>query len=154
MKGNAKVIAALNGLLMDELTAVHKYFLHAEMCKRWGYNKLVEVIGNRVCKEQEHAHELMTHILFLDGKPYIAQINTVDIGSDVKSILANDLKLELEARSKYNDAIMVACDSNDHGSAGVMRHNLEEEEDHITYIQAALDQIEQMGLNNFLASLV
>jgi bacterioferritin len=154
MKVSQKVIDSLNSLLMDEFTAQHEYELHAEMCKRWGYSKLAQVISDRATKEKEHAHEIMEHILLLDGKPYVAQIGTIDIGKDVKTILTNDLKLEVTARDSYNKAIELACSEGDDGSAEVMRHNLREEEDHIFYIKSLLDQIDQMGMDNFLSTIV
>jgi bacterioferritin len=42
MKGAAKVIEELNKALREELGAINQYFLHAEMCENWGYEKLSE----------------------------------------------------------------------------------------------------------------
>ena len=44
MKGNEKVIAALNEALHEELTAISQYFLHAEMCENWGYERLAKYV--------------------------------------------------------------------------------------------------------------
>ena len=51
MKGNAKLIKALNGLLADELTAINQYVVHAEMAENWGYGKLKQSVGARSITE-------------------------------------------------------------------------------------------------------
>ena len=42
MKGNERVIAVLNELLADELTAINQYMVHSEMCADWGYGDIRE----------------------------------------------------------------------------------------------------------------
>ena len=69
MKGSAKVIEQLNKALREELTAINQYFLHAEMCENWGYEKLSEYIKMQSIGEMKHAESLMERILFLDGSP-------------------------------------------------------------------------------------
>jgi len=36
MKGNDRILARLNDLLADELTAINQYMLQSEMCDNWG----------------------------------------------------------------------------------------------------------------------
>jgi bacterioferritin (cytochrome b1) len=51
MKGSPKIIEALNSLLVDELTAVNQYMVHAEMCDNWGYGKInhsTNIIGGTI----------------------------------------------------------------------------------------------------------
>ena len=64
MKGSAKVIEELNKALREELTAINQYFLHAEMCENWGYEKLSEYIKKQSIGEMKHAEALMERILF------------------------------------------------------------------------------------------
>ena len=47
MQGNPKIIAELNKLLKNELTAINQYFLHARMMKHWGFERL----GKKVYEE-------------------------------------------------------------------------------------------------------
>nr|HQU61930.1 ferritin-like domain-containing protein [Nitrosomonas sp.] len=39
MKGNTKIIATLNTLLAEELTAIDQYFAHSRMYEDWGLTK-------------------------------------------------------------------------------------------------------------------
>ena len=36
MKGNKNLLAVLNSLLADELTAINQYMVHSEMCEKLG----------------------------------------------------------------------------------------------------------------------
>ena len=42
MKGNAKVIDTLNGLLTHEMSAADQYFIHSRMFQDWGLEELYE----------------------------------------------------------------------------------------------------------------
>ena len=66
MHGNPKVIEHLNRALREELTAINQYFLHAEMCENWGYDRLAKYIKMQSIGEMKHAESLMERILFLD----------------------------------------------------------------------------------------
>ena len=63
MKGNEKVIAALDARLADELTAINQYMVHSEMCENWGYGRLHEAIQKRAIAEMKHAEKLIERIL-------------------------------------------------------------------------------------------
>src|SRR6266498_2233576 len=73
MKGNSKVIAALQEALREELTAINQYFLHAEMCENWHYSKLGDFIKKQSIDEMKHAEESIERILFLDGTPSLTE---------------------------------------------------------------------------------
>jgi hypothetical protein len=64
MKGNEKVIAALNEALHEELTAINQYFLHSEMCENWGYERLSKYVKKLSIVEMKHAERLIERILF------------------------------------------------------------------------------------------
>src|ERR1051325_2965977 len=113
MKGNPKVIAALNEALKEELTAINQYFLHAEMCDNWHYGKLGSYIKKQSIDEMKHAEELIERILFLDGVPNMTELMKLSVGSNVKEQLASDLKLELNAVEMYNRFVKLARDEGD-----------------------------------------
>lgn len=151
MKGSEKVIADLNSRLAEELTAISQYMVHAELCEDWGYGKLHEAIEKRSIDEMKHAEKLIERILFLEGKPVVSKLNPMQIGEKVKMILENDLKAEVDAVKAYNASIKLAGQESDFGTREVLEGILKDEEDHIDILESQLDQIQQMGLEIFLA---
>src|ERR1700728_4787373 len=113
MQGNAKVIAALNEALKEELTAINQYFLHAEMCENWHYDKLGGYIKKQSIDEMKHAEALIERILFLDGAPNLTELMKLSVGQNVKEQIASDLKLEIDAVAMYNRAVRIARDEGD-----------------------------------------
>ena len=150
MKGNPKIIDALNFLLADELTAISQYMVHAEMCDDWGYEKLAGAIEKRAIEEMKHAETPIGRILFLEGKPVVSNLNQIHIGPDVQTILDNDHKSEEIAIGDYNKAIKLCVEEGDNGTREMLEGILKDEEAHIDWIEAQLDQIEQMNLQNYL----
>ncbi len=154
MKGSDQVIAKLNDLLADELTAINQYFVHAEMCDNWGYDKLHDKIRQRSILEMKHAEKLIERIIFLDGVPIVSSLKTIDIGGDVPAQLQNDWQAEEVAIKGYNDGIRLAVEQGDNGSRELMESILKEEEEHIDWIESQKDQIRQMGLPNYLVEQI
>lgn len=152
MKGNEKVIATLNELLADELTAISQYMVHSEMCANWGYGRLHEAVEKRAIGEMKHAEELIGRILFLEGQPLVSKLNKMEIGADVEAQLKNDLAAEVGAIKGYNEAIRLFQEVGDNGSRELIGGNLVDEEGHLDWLEAQLDQIKQMGLQNYLLS--
>jgi bacterioferritin len=105
VKGDVKVIAILNEVLKAELTAINQYFLHAEMCENWGYEKLAKHTRKESIEEMQHAEKLMERILLLDGSPNMSDYFKINIGQNVKQQMQNDLDLELTAVKRLNDGI-------------------------------------------------
>lgn len=154
MKGNDKVIESLNGLLVEELTAVNQYMVHAEMCENWGYKKLHDVVEKRAITEMKHAEKLIARIIFLEGKPLVNKLNEIHIGQDVERQLENDKLSEFDAIRHYNDSIRLASELGDNGTKELLEEILQQEEDHIDELEAQQDQIKQMGIANFLVPQV
>jgi bacterioferritin len=150
MKGNEKIIAILNEFLADELTAISQYMVHSEMCVNWGYNKLHEAAEKRAIDEMKHAEKLIGRILFLEGQPIVSQLNKFNIGASVEEQLKNDLAAEAGAIKAYNDGIRLCLELGDNGSRELIDANLHDEEEHLDWLEAQLDQINQMGLQNYL----
>ena len=154
MKGDPKIIDALNDLLADELTAINQYIVHAEMCSDWGYEKLHEHFEKRAITEMRHAEKLIERILFLEGIPRVDKLNKILIGSDVAKQLQYDLEAEMGAVKAYNEAIALAAELKDHATRDFLQNILNDEDEHMDEIEELQDQIEQMGLPVFLSTQV
>ncbi len=152
MTGSPNVLKALNTLLADELTAINHYMVHSEMCDNWGYEHLHKAVEKRAVEEMRHAESLIARILFLEGTPTVSMLNAVVIGRSVKEMIANDIKAEQGAIKAYNEAIRVAVDAADNGTRELLEKTLKDEESHLDWLEAQRDQIEQMGLENYLAN--
>ena len=150
MKGNEKLIAKLNFLLADELTAINQYMVHSEMCANWRYEKLHKAVEARAITEMRHAEKLIGRIIFLEGIPVVSNLNPLHIGADVEAQHRHDLEAETGAVLAYNDGIRLAVEANDNGTRELLEAILKDEEDHLDWLEAQLEQIKQMGLPNYL----
>jgi bacterioferritin len=154
MKGNEKVIEHLNTRLAEELTAVNQYMVHAEMCDNWKYKRLDETIQKRAIAEMKHAEKLIARILFLEGRPIVSNLNQLHIGAEVPKMHEYDHGAEVVAIRGYNETIRLAVEVGDNGTRELLQSILREEEDHIDWIEAQLDQIKQMGVQNYLVEQI
>jgi bacterioferritin len=152
MKGSTKLNDALNGLLADELTAINQYVVHGEMAENWGYSKLKKFVGGRAITEMKHAEKLIERILFLEGKPIVSNLNNIKIGSDIKSQFVNDLAAEMIAVKNYNAAVRLATEVGDNATKEILEGILKDEDNHVNEIEERMDQVEQMGIQNFLVT--
>ncbi len=154
MKGNENIIARLNDLLSDELTAINQYMVHSEMCDNWGYEHLHKAIEARAITEMQHAEKLIARLLFLEGKPIVSNLKAIHIGGDVEAQHKNDLNAEYTAVKGYNEGVRLAVEVGDNGTRELFESILKDEEGHADWIEAQLDQISQMGIQNYLVEQI
>jgi bacterioferritin len=154
MKGNDRIIDALNARLAEELTAINQYMVHSEMCANWNYERLHKIIEKRAIDEMKHAEKLIARILFLDGRPIVSNLNKISIGGEVEKMHLNDHAAETDAIKNYNESIKLAVEVGDNGTRELLESILHEEEDHIDLLEAQLDQIKQMGIQNYLVEQI
>ncbi len=154
MQGNQEVIKCLQEVLQGELTAINQYFLHAEMLENWGYNGLAKYTKKESIGEMKHAEKLIHRILYLEGLPNLQDLFPLRIGLTVPDMHKNDLQVEYEAVARLNKSIAVAVAAGDNGSRELFEKILMEEEEHVDFLEAELTKIEQMGVQNYLTTLV
>lgn len=153
MKGNKKLIEALNERLSEELGAINQYFVHAEMCEDWGYGSLQAAIKQRSIQEMKHAEKLIERILFLEGQPIVSKLGPISIGKKVEDMHKKDWLSEDDAIKKYNETIKLAAEVGDNGTKTLLEEILKDEESHIDWLEEQQDQIEQMGIQCYLSDL-
>ena len=151
MKGNEKIIEKLNDLLADELTAINQYIVHSEMCANWMYDRLHKADEKRAVDEMKHAEKLIGRILFLEGRPIVSNLKKITIGAEIEAQHKSDRVAEDGAIKSYNDGIKRAVELGDNGTRELLESILKDEEAHIDWIEAQLDQIKQMGLAPYLS---
>jgi len=151
MKGDPKVIAFLNQVLKAELTAINQYFLHAEMCENWGYERLAKIVRKESIEEMVHAEKCIERILYLDGTPNMTDYFKINIGATVLDQFKNDVQLEYDAVKRLNDGIKLCVAQGDNASRDLAEQILTDEEHHIDWLEAQLHAISEMGIANYLA---
>ena len=149
MRGNKKVIAVLNEALREELTAINQYFLHAEMCESWGYQKLSAVIRKSSIEEMRHAESVIERLLFLGAEPQMEYL-ALNIGANVKAQLEADLKLEEKAITMYNRCIKVSQAEGDEVTRDLFARLLTDEETHLDWLETQLHQVREIGYEQYL----
>jgi len=154
MKGDETILARLNDLLAEELTAINQYIVHSEMCDNWGYEELHKKDEERAIQEMKHAEKLIARILYLEGTPIVSNLNKIHIGSSVEEQHKRDMKAEEEAILAYNNAIRLSVEKGDNGTRALLESILTDEEEHLDWLDAQLMQIEQMGIQAYLVEQV
>jgi bacterioferritin len=150
MKGDAKVIEALNRALTTELTAINQYFVQSKMLKNWGYLTLAKKMYEESIGEMKHADRIIERILFLEGIPNIARYDVIRVGKDVREQLQNDLKLETSGVKNYNETIELCIKVKDSGTRELLEGILVSSEEHVDWLETQLNLIESIGLQNYL----
>ena len=150
MQGDPQVIDFLNKALTNELTAINQYWLHYRVLKNWGIEKLAEYERHESIDEMKHADELAERILFFDALPNFQAIHRLKVGETVEEILKADLALEMEAIPPLKDAIAHCESVRDYVSREIFERILEDEEQHVDFLETQFDMIERMGLSNYV----
>jgi bacterioferritin len=154
MKGHQKIIGSLNDRLREELTAISQYMVQSEMCANWGYEKLHTAIEKQAVDEMHHAEWLIGRIIFLEGAPVVSKLDEIRIGKTVKDMIGNDREAEAGAIKAYNETMALAVQLGDNATRDLLAKILQDEERHVDWAEQQRDQIEQMGLENYLANQV
>lgn len=150
MLRDPKVVEHLNTVLTNELTAINQYFLHARTLRHWGVTQLGRKEYKESIEEMHHADWLIERILFLDGLPNVQRLNQVMVGQDVREILEADLKLEEKAMEDLREGIAYCETVRDYVSRDLLRRILENEEEHVDFLDRQFDLIRQIGIERYI----
>lgn len=154
MLGDAKVIAALQAQLKNELTALNQYYVHYRLFKHWGFERLAKREYRESIAEMKHADALMERILILGGLPNLQDLGKLQIGEDVPESLACDLRLEQDAQRCMKDGIAAAEAAHDFVSRDLLSDLLQAAEEHIDFLETQLGLVQSTGLANYLQSQI
>lgn len=150
MRGDPDVVRHLNVILRNELTAINQYFLHSRMYADWGLSILAKKEYDESIEEMKHADRLIQRVLFLGGLPNLQDLGKLMIGENVEEVIRCDLRLEQRSHPDLKAAISHAEAVKDYVSRELFVHILENEEEHIDWLQTQIRLIEQMGIQNFV----
>jgi bacterioferritin len=148
------VIERLNAILTNELTAINQYFLHAEMCKNWGYDRLRHKLRDFSIDEMKDAQELIEHILYLEGLPNLQRLGTIRVGESVPEDLQLDADLERNAVATLAEAIAHCAQVGDFTTRGMLEEMIAGEEDQLDWLETQQTTIGQVGLENYLSQQI
>ena len=151
MKGDAEVIKLLNDVLCAELTGINQYFIHAMMCANWRYQRLAEHSRKESIEEMKHAQEVIERILYLDGVPNMQKYMKINVGQTIPEQHQFDLALEKDAVARLNPGTELCRTKGDNGSRLLLERILKDEEEHVDWLEAQLQQIQDVGLQNYLS---
>ena len=154
MKGDAEILKILQEVLSAELTAINQYFIHARMLRNWHYMRLADHTEKESIGEMKHAQEAMDRILYFDGIPNMQKYMKINVGKTVPEMMKLDLSLEHDAVRRLNHGIALATQKADNGTRALFEKILVSEEEHIDWLEGQIQQIKDMGVENYLAQQI
>ncbi len=147
----SKVVIALNGLLMTELTAINQYFLHYKMCQSWGLEGLAQSFKDASYEEMRDAEKLAERILDVSGLPNFQRLGSFGVGETALEQLRLALDLEQGAVAQLTEAIATVEGERDLATATLLREMIVEEAKQVAWLEAQLELAAKVGEQNYLA---
>ncbi len=102
----------------------------------------------------KHAESLIDRVLYLDGHPNLQRLGTLHIGETVEEQFRSDLELEHRAVERLQGGAATCRQIGDITSAQLLEDILASVEEHIDWLEAQLTLIEQVGIENYLATQI
>jgi len=152
MQGDRTVIRELNKNLGLLLVTINQYFLHARILKNWGVEELSEHFYKQSIREMKSADALIERILMLEGLPNLQELGKLLIGENTEEIIRCDLQKEQGKHQALVEAIAVCEEKQDYVSRQLLEKQKDENEERIDWLTTQQEQIESIGLQNYLQS--
>jgi bacterioferritin len=150
MKGNATVLTILNKVLTSELTSINQYFLHARMYKNWGINALNSKCYKKSILDMKQADKVIERILFLEGLPNLQQLAPLSIGEHTQEMIGCDVGFQTAQIVVVRNAITICEQEQDYVSREMLDAILNDEEEHLDWLETQQYQIDAMGIEKFI----
>ncbi len=154
MKGDREIIQHLNKVLSNQLTAINQYFLHSRMANDWGLVDLGEKDYKASIREMKAADKVIERILFLEGLPNLQGLNKLFIGENTEEVIKCDLELELLCLVVLRETIVLCEDKKDYVTREILQGVLEQQEEHVDWLETQLALIGNIGIQNYIQSQV
>jgi bacterioferritin len=145
MRGDTTVFGYLNQALRHELTATSQFWLHYRLLENWGFGRMARKWRKDSIEEMVHADRLIERIIFLEGRPDLQQLDPLIIGETPREVLDCDLRVEYAARALYREARDAAEAAGDHVTKVLFEELLEEEEEHVDFLETEIDLHDEIG---------
>ena len=150
MKAKEGVLDRLNDILTVELTAINQYFIHAEMCKNWGFQRIYSRFRQSSLDEMQDAQHLISHILYLEGVPNLQRLNQLMVGESVQEDLELNLVAEKGAVDVLTEAITHCASVGDYTTRSILEGMVRSEEEHVDWIETQIETINVVGVDLYL----
>lgn len=154
MQGHPQIVPLLNKVLTSELTSINQFFLHARMFGNWGFEVLNKVSYKKSIKDMKQADALIERILFLEGLPNLQALGALKIGEHAQEMLQCDLEFEMEQLPLLRQAIAACETEQDYVSRDLLKKILDDEEEHIDWLEAQHYQIKELGIEKYLQTKI
>ena len=142
-----KSIELLNGVVADELSAVHQYMYFHFHCDDQGYDLLAGLFKKTSIEEMRHVEMAAERILFLGGDVEMKPSQDVEKTTDVRDMLVMARKMEEESVHEYNEWANLASQNSDAATRKLFEDLVADEERHFDQYDTEIDNLDRFGEN-------
>lgn len=140
-----KNIELLNGVVADELSAIHQYMYFHFHCDDQGYDLLAGLFKKTSIDEMLHVEVAAERILFLGGDVEMKPAQEVQKITDVREMLVMARKMEEESVREYNEWANLASQNNDAATRKIFEELVADEERHYDQYDQEIDNLDRFG---------